>query len=570
MILFKKVRWKNFLSTGNNFLEIEFTRSKTTLISGENGTGKSTVLDAVCFGLFGKTYRKVNLPQLINSINTADMVVEIEFTIGKKEYLIRRGLLPRLFEIYVNGVMLNQDSKSRDYQKYLENSILKLNYKSFTQVVILGSSTFIPFMQLTAHDRRVIIEDLLDIQIFSTMNVLLKQRMVDLKDDMRDAEYKIELAKEKIGYQKKHIRKLKEISTENLGNKKAEVKTANAQVTKLQAEIDALNTDVEKLLAQVKDQTKVENTLLRLEELQTKIRRNSRRTKDEISFFEDTDNCPTCEQSIDEVFKKRTVEEKKSKINEYTEAVGQLESNVAEIETRLSEINEVMTEVRNVQADIAEKNTSVAAVNRYVAKIQSEIEQLMEQDDVTDDEKEKLTALREDLKDLKDRRQELIDDKHYYEIAYNLLRDSGIKTKIVKQYLPIMNKLVNKYLAAMDFFVNFTLDENFREKIKSRHRDDFSYGSFSEGEKLRIDLSLLFTWREVARMKNSANTNLLILDEVFDSSLDAAGTEEFLKLLHTIAGRTNVFVITHKADILTDKFDAQIRFEKKKGFTRIV
>lgn len=570
MIVFKKIRWKNFLSTGNNFIEIELTRSKTTLITGENGAGKSTVLDALCFGLFGKTYRKINLPQLINSINERDMLAEVEFSIGKKEYLVRRGLLPRRFEIYVNGKLLNQDSKAKDYQRYLETSILKLNFKSFTQVVVLGSSTFVPFMQLTAHDRRVIIEDLLDIQIFSTMNLLLKQRMVDLKEDMRDVEYKIDLAKEKIGLQKKHIRKIKEISKENLGNKKAEVKEANQQAKKLNEEITALEKKVKKMLETIKDRSKVEDTLLRLEQLQKKIKRNAKKTREEITFFEDTDNCPTCEQPIDEEFRGSTIEEKQNKIDEFDRAVGQLDENVADIEARLSEINAVLKEVQSLEAEVSKKNTSVAAINQYVTKVQDEIEQLLEQDDVTEEEKAKLQTLREDLKDLKERREELVDDRHYYEVAYNLLRDSGIKTKIVKQYLPVMNKLINKYLAAMDFFVNFHLDENFRETIKSRHRDDFSYGSFSEGEKLRIDLSLLFTWREVARMKNSANTNLLILDEVFDSSLDAAGTEEFLKLLHTIAGRTNVFVITHKADILTDKFDAQIRFVKKKGFSRIV
>lgn len=569
MIVFKKIRYRNFLSTGNNFTEIDFQQSKTTLIAGENGAGKSTVLDALCFGLFGKTFRKINLPQLVNSINERDMLVEVEFTIGRKEFLIRRGLYPRLFEIHINGQLLNQDSKSRDYQKHLEGSILKLNYKSFTQVVILGSSTFVPFMQLTAADRRAIIEDLLDIQIFSTMNVLLKQRIIELKDDMQSVDYKIELAKEKIGLQRKYIKKVKDKSKENIDKKKAEVKEASGQVKAIQVEVDELQKGVAVLLAEVKDKEIVEEKLEYWEELQKKINRNTHRTKEDIKFFQETDNCPTCEQSIDEAFKSKTLNEKGAKVDEFEQALNQIQKEIEAVEERLSEINAVLNEVQTQETNVSEKNTSIAAINRYITKVQDEIAGLLDQEDVAEAEKLKLQSLREDLERLKKRRHELIDDRHYFEVAYNLLRDSGIKAKIVKHYLPVMNKLINKYLAAMDFFVQFTLDENFREAIKSRHRDDFSYGSFSEGEKLRIDLALLFTWREIARMKNSANTNLLILDEVFDSSLDAAGTEEFLKLLHTLAGKTNVFVITHKADILLDKFDDVIKFEKSKGFSRI-
>ncbi len=569
MIVFKKIRWRNFLSTGNNFIEIDFQRSKTTLIAGENGAGKSTVLDALCFGLFGKTFRRINLPQLVNSINEQDMVVEIEFTIGRKEFLIRRGLLPRLFEIFIDGQLLNQDSKSRDYQKHLESSILKLNYKSFTQVVILGSSTFVPFMQLTAADRRAIIEDLLDIQIFSTMNVILKQRIFELKDDMQAADYKIELAKEKIGMHRKYIKRIKEKSKENIDKKKAEVTEASDQIKTIQVDIDELQKQILALLADIKDKETVEDKLEYWEDLEKKINRNTHRTKDDIKFFEETDNCPTCKQPIDETFKSKTLDEKAAKIEEFEKALRDIASEVETTEERLSAINAVMTGIRSQETDVSEKNTSISAITQYISKVQDEIMELLDEEDITEAEKAKLKSLREDLGSLKKRRHDLIDDRHYYEVAYNLLRDSGIKAKIVKQYLPVMNKLINKYLAAMDFFVQFALDENFKEQIKSRHRDDFSYGSFSEGEKLRIDLALLFTWREVARMKNSANTNLLILDEVFDSSLDSAGTEEFLKLLHSLVGKTNVFVITHKADILTDKFDAQIRFEKNKNFSRI-
>ena len=569
MIVFKKIRWRNFLSTGNNFIEIDFQRSKTTLIAGENGAGKSTVLDALCFGLFGKTFRRINLPQLVNSINEQDMVVEIEFTIGRKEFLIRRGLLPRLFEIFIDGQLLNQDSKSRDYQKHLESSILKLNYKSFTQVVILGSSTFVPFMQLTAADRRAIIEDLLDIQIFSTMNVILKQRIFELKDDMQAADYKIELAKEKIGMHRKYIKRIQEKSKENIDKKKAEVTEASDQIKTIQVDIDELQKQILALLADIKDKETVEDKLEYWEDLEKKINRNTHRTKEDVKFFEETDNCPTCKQPIDETFKSKTLDEKAAKIEEFEKALRDIAGEVETTEERLSAINSVMTDIRSQETDVSEKNTSISAITQYISKVQDEIMELLDEEDITEAEKAKLKSLREDLQSLKKRRHELIDDRHYYEVAYNLLRDSGIKAKIVKQYLPVMNKLINKYLAAMDFFVQFALDENFKEQIKSRHRDDFSYGSFSEGEKLRIDLALLFTWREVARMKNSANTNLLILDEVFDSSLDSAGTEEFLKLLHSLVGKTNVFVITHKADILTDKFDAQIRFEKKKNFSRI-
>lgn len=570
MIVFKKIRWKNFLSTGNNFTEIDFRRSKTTLIAGENGAGKSTVLDALCFVLFGKTFRKVNLPQLVNSINERDMIVEIEFCVGRKEFLIRRGLLPRLFEIHIDGQLLNQDSKSRDYQKYLENSILKLNYKSFTQVVILGSSSFVPFMQLTAHDRRVIIEDLLDIQIFSTMNVLLKQRIIELKDDMQSVDYKIELARDMIGVQKIYIKKIKAKSQENIDKKKEDVQEAAGQMKALQAEVDELQKQTVDLLSEIKDKETVEDKLVYWEDLEKKIKRNTHRTKGDIKFFQETDNCPTCEQPIDEAFKTKTLDEKEAKVNEFVEALNKIGEEVKVVEERLSGINAVLNEIKGQELDVSERNTSIAAITRYISKVQDEITQLLGQEDVTEAEKLKLKTLREDLERLKKRRHEFIEDRHYYEVAYNLLKDSGIKAKIVKHYLPVMNKLINRYLSAMDFFVQFTLDENFKEEIKSRHRDDFTYGSFSEGEKLRIDLALLFTWREVARMKNSANTNLLILDEVFDSSLDAAGTEEFLKLLHSLVGKTNVFVITHKADILLDKFDDVLKFETSKGFSRVV
>ena len=569
MIVFKKIRWKNFLSTGNRFLEIDFLKSKTTLIAGENGAGKSTVLDALCFSLFGKTFRKINIPQLVNSINERDMVVEVEFSIGRKDFKVCRGMCPRLFEIYVDDKLLNQDSKSRDYQKYLESSILKLNYKSFTQVVILGSSTFVPFMQLTAADRRAIIEDLLDIQIFSTMNVLLKQRVLELKDEMTSVDYKVQLMKDKIENQKSFIKKLTEMSKDNIDKKKVEVTEANGQVTTIQTEVDELRDQVEALLSQVKDKAKVEGKLSYWEDLEKKIQRNSRRAKEDIKFFKETDNCPTCEQLIDDTFRTKTLGERADKVDELEDALKKIEEEITDVGERLSSINAVLNEVQGLEADVSERNTSISAITRYISKVQDEISTLLDKEDVTDQEKVKLQDLRDDVDRMAKHRDGLLDDRHYYDIAYNLLRDSGIKTKIVKHYLPIMNKLINKYLGAMDFFVQFTLDENFKEQIKSRHRDDFSYGSFSEGEKLRIDLALLFTWREVSRMKNSANTNLLILDEVFDSSLDAAGTEEFLKLLHALAGKTNVFVITHKADILTDKFDSQIRFEKKKGFTRI-
>lgn len=569
MIIFKLIRWKNFLSTGNRFLEIDFLKSKTTLIAGENGAGKSTVLDALCFGLFGKTFRKINIPQLVNSINERDMVVEVEFSIGRKDFKVCRGVSPRLFEIYVDDKLLNQDSKARDYQKYLESSILKLNYKSFTQVVVLGSSTFVPFMQLTAADRRAIIEDLLDIQIFSTMNVLLKQRVLELKDEMTSVDYKVQLIKDKIENQKGYIKKLTEMSKDNIDKKQAEVTEANGQVTTIQAEVDELRDQVEALLAQVKDKATVEGKLSYWEDLEKKIQRNARRAKEDIKFFEETDNCPTCEQLIDDAFRTKTLGERSDKVGELEDALKKIEEEITGVGERLSSITAVLNEVQSLEADVSERNTSISAITRYISKVQDEISTLLDKEDVTNQEKVKLQDLRDDVDRMTKRRDGLLDDRHYYEIAYNLLRDSGIKTKIVKHYLPIMNKLINKYLGAMDFFVQFTLDENFKEQIKSRHRDDFSYGSFSEGEKLRIDLALLFTWREVSRMKNSANTNLLILDEVFDSSLDAAGTEEFLKLLHALAGKTNVFVITHKADILTDKFDSQIRFEKKKGFTRI-
>jgi len=569
MITFRYVRWKNLLSTGNYFTEIKLDNNTNTLVVGENGSGKSTMLDALCFGLFGKAFRNVNKPNLLNSINSKDCIVEVEFNTNNKSYKIVRGIKPNKFEIYCDGELLNQDAAARDYQEYLEKFILKLNYKSFTQIVILGSASFVPFMQLSSSDRRAIIEDLLDIQIFSTMNGLLRDRLSNNKDVMFQSKSEIELTQQRYDLQDKHIKGLKQNNEDKVTEYVSEIHGNTGAIQTLHGEIANLSSQVKIHQNLVAEKTLVEDKVKKITKLESQIESNLSKFRKDISFFAHNDDCPTCRQAIASEFKETELQTLQSKAQECEHGLTQLEVKLLAEQTKLNEITEIQRQIQSLQIEIATKNTSITETNKYIARLEKLIEELKTNKASTEKEEEELKTLNDTLTGLKSNLRHLIDEKSYYEVASGLLKDTGIKTKIIKQYLPIINKLVNKYLASLDFFVNFNLDESFKETIKSRHRDDFTYNNFSEGEKQRIDMALMLTWRAVAKLKNSSNTNLLILDEVFDSSLDTNGTEELMKILHMLEG-VNLFVISHKGDILVDKFANVIRFEKVNNFSRIM
>jgi len=569
MIIFQKVRWKNFLSTGNTFTEINFQRSPNTLIIGHNGAGKSTILDALCFGLFGKPFRKINKPQLLNSINQQGCVVEIEFAIGQKNYKVIRGIKPNVFEVYLGDKLLDQDAKAKDYQEFLEKFILKINFKSFTQVVILGSASFVPFMQLTPADRRAIIEDLLDINIFSSMNSVVKEKMAEIKDLSVKSKHEMDLTSERINFQKQSIEDHKNRSDEEIGKKRKEISDSVDQIFTLKRDVELIQKHIDVLQRKIEDKLSVEKKSKKLLQLESKIETNIKKNEKDIAFYEEHDNCPTCKQTIEGDFKSEQVSERKSKVVTQREGLTEISAEIAKTNQRIEEIININKHISGHNNEIVKHNSTISAINAYVTKLQKEIDELSIGKDTVEEENQKLKELKQQLSVLLSKMEELSVEKQYYEFAGNLLKDTGIKTKIIRQYLPIMNKLINKYLTAMDFFVNFNINESFEETIKSRHRDEFSYANFSEGEKMRIDLALLFTWRQIAKLKNSTNTNLLILDEVFDSSLDGVGTEEFLKLLHEMGTDTNVFVISHKGDQLFDKFRSIIKFEKHNNFSRI-
>ena len=568
MIVFKKVRYKNFVSTGNYFTEIDFQKSSNTLIVGSNGAGKSTMLDALCFALFGKAFRSINKPQLINSINQKDCITECEFDIGNKKYKIVRGIKPNIFEIYQDGDLVNQDAASRDYQEYLEKFILKLNYKSFTQIVILGSASFVPFMQLSANDRRSIIEDLLDIQIFSTMNTVLKDKISGNKDQVTDNNSKLQIVEAKIEIQNTHIRSIQKTNEEKIEEYDNQIKLYNTDILELQEKIQQTSNAINELQSDVENKIEVETRLKKFTKIESQIENNLSKYKTDIGFFEQNDNCPTCRQEIALGFKEQQIKDNKDRVSEIESGLKVLEEKLLAEQERLNVINVKQKEIQKLQISNATNTTSITETNKYIAKLNSQIETLKSKQDNLEAENTKLNELTTQLEVILEKKKELIDEKTYYEAASGLLKDTGIKTKIIKQYLPIINKVVNKHLATFDFFVNFNLDESFKETIKSRHRDAFSYESFSEGEKQRIDMALMLTWRTIAKLKNSANTNLLILDEIFDSSLDANGTEYLMNILHMLED-VNLFVISHKGDILQDKFRSVIKFEKVNNFSRI-
>ena len=569
MILFEKVRWKNFLSTGNQNTEINLTKYPTNLIIGTNGAGKSTLLDALTFALFGKPFRKINKPQLINSVNEKDCIVEVEFSIGNTNWKVIRGIKPNIFEIHKDGSILNQSAAALDQQKWLEQNVLKMNYKSFTQIVILGSSTFVPFMQLTATNRREVIEDLLDIRIFSSMNNLIKDKIRGLREEIKVLDLKKESLNDKVRMQKNFIEELELRGKENIKSKETKIQNILVEENDLMNNNAIIEEDVFKLNKEVECVTGATSKLRKLGNLKGKISNKVSTITKEHKFFTENTVCPTCTQSIEEDFRINKINDAQTKAKELQSGYKELEVAIKEEEERERQFTALSKEITSLTHGISQNNIKIAGCQRQIRDLESEIQRVTEQLADRNIEDEKLANFQDSLKTTYDDLATKKDTINYYDFSYSLLKDGGVKSKIIKKYLPLINQQVNRYLQLMDFYINFTLDEEFNETVQSPIHENFSYSSFSEGEKMRIDLALLFTWREVARMKNSVNTNLLIMDEVFDSSLDGFGTEEFLKIIRFVVKDANIFVISHK-ESLHDKFADVIRFEKVKGFSRMV
>ena len=569
MILFKKLKYKNFLSVGDSWINVDLGSHKSTLVIGHNGSGKSLMLDALSFSLFGKPHRNINKPQLVNSINGKGCVTEIEFSIGSKEYKIVRGLKPAIFEIWVDGEMINQESHARDYQKLLETNILKLNHKSFHQIVVLGSGNFIPFMQLKSQDRRGVIEDLLDISIFSKMNAVLKEDSAKLKDQLKDSEYRLDLMREKIFLQTKHIDKLAAISEDSAAKIDSELQDLAEEINVLVQNNSRLLESYQKSAPAAESKVSdLSKKISKLQDLESRISSNVSAVNKELRFYRDTQSCPTCAQTIER-------DTRDLKIQDCTHKSNELEDGLAKLKSAIQAEKDLLLSAR-AELDAALKiNTEMASNGMLIRNFQKRVTDLHEKkkeqssDSDLGPAKADLDRMRDERESLSDQKSKLIEDRHYNEVIAELLKDTGIKTKIINQYLPVMNKLINQYLQVLDFFVSFELDENFSEVIKSRYRDEFTYSSFSEGEKSRIDLALLFAWRAISKMKNSSSTNLLILDEVFDGSLDFDGIDNLLKIMGTLDDETRVFVISHKQDVLEGKFDRKLEFEKRKNFTVI-
>ena len=569
MILFEKIRWKNFLSTGNQFTELSFTEYPTTLIIGTNGTGKSTVLDALTFSLFGKPFRKINKPQLINSVNEKDCQVEVEFTISGTNWKVVRGIKPNKFEIWRNGSVLDQSASAVDQQKWFEQNVLKMNYKSFTQIVILGSSNFVPFMQLPTNSRREVIEDLLDIKIFSSMNVIIKDKIRQVKEELKVLQLKKESLDDKVKMQKNFIEELENRASENIKKKESEIEELLVEENKF------MNENI-KIIEELDDFNKVLNSyvgatdkLRKLGNLKGKISNKVSTITKEHKFFTENTVCPTCDQAIEETFRINRIEDAQNKAKELQSGYKELEQAINKEEERERQFTALSKEISKLNNDISQNNVRIAGCQRQISNLESEVQRTTDQLANRNTEHEKLETFKDNLKTTYDNLLNKKETINYYDFSFSLLKDGGVKSKIIKKYLPLINQQVNRYLQMMDFYINFTLDEEFNETVQSPIHDNFSYSSFSEGEKMRIDLALLFTWREVARAKNSVNTNLLIMDEVFDSSLDGLGTEEFLKIIRFVIQDANVFVISHK-ESLHDRFANVIRFEKVKGFSGMI
>lgn len=568
MIKFKVLRYRNFLSTGNQFTEIDFTRNKTTLIVGENGSGKSTILDALTFALFGKSYRPINIPQLVNAIIRKNTVVEIEFTVGSTEYKIIRGLKPNIFEIYKNGELINKSASNKDYQSTLETQILKVNFKSFCQVVVLGSATFKPFMQLSAYERREVIEDLLDLQIFTSMNSLLKNRIMMNGHRTIEANSNKKLIVGRIDLIKEHLIEIQSNSAEMIAEKNERISNANKELEANLILAEQKETLYKNAQEGIVDYDKIKSKHKKLSTLKYQIQANRDNLTKDIDFFNKNDNCPTCTQIIEKTFKIDTIKEKNEKLTEILEGLNKIDENLEELDKELYDLDATKSVMSQLRIDLAELNTKSKSLRSYISEFEKEIKTIESKNKPEDNTK--ITDLEKELDIAEKELSESNAEKELLVTGSSLLKDSGIKAKIIKQYVPVINKLINKYLSALDFFVQFELNEEFRESIKSRYRDEFSYASFSEGEKMKINLAILFTWRALSKLRNSMNTNLLIMDEVFDSSLDSNGTDEFLKLLANVTLDTNTFIISHKKDQLLEKFEHVIKFEKKQNFSRIV
>ncbi len=570
MINFQKIRWKNLLSYGNYFTELDFQKHKMTLISGANSSGKSSVFEALCFVLFGIPYRNMNKPNLVNSINAKDCLVELDFEINGKQYLIKRGIKPAIFDIYVNGVLIDQDSKSKDYQKYLEQNILQMNYKSFTQLVMLGSSDFVPFMQLTAQERREVIEELLDIRVFSRMNLVLKEKIGSHRENIRQHDKELIVIKNKIDLQKSHIDKLNQYNQDIITKNKEEVKTVNLNIIDLETQKSGFEAELSKLESSISDKSstydKYSNSVKTKNTAVSKI--NS--LQKEIVFYQNNSNCPTCNQNIEETWKHTCTVERQNKIDVLNKAIEDLEKIIDKTQTRLSEISKIEVEISSLKPKISDIVYRIQSAKEYIAKLEKLNTDLQNNSGASQADKDLLSTFEAEYNKCSTEKDNMVEELDHFDVCAALLKDTGIKTKIIKQYLPLMNKYINKYLNSMDFFVNFNLDENFKEVIKSRYRDEFQYESFSEGEKFRIDMALLLTWREISRQRNSTSTNLLIMDEVFDSSLDVSGTEEFLRLLVNLSKKVHIFVISHKPDSISHKFDAHLKAEKKNNFSSLI
>ena len=569
MITFKNIKYKNFLSTGNNWTEINFQQYNTNLIIGTNGAGKSSMLDALTFVLFNKPFRKINKPQLINTTNERECLVEIEFSVNSRDYLVRRGIKPNVFDIEVNGNPLHKEADDRANQRILEESILKVNYKSFTQIVILGSSTFVPFMQLTTSNRREVIEDLLDIRIFSAMNNLVKEKLRIMRDQSKSLDLKKDNVKDKIGMQENFISELEERGNANINANQEKINSLDAEVLAYMKENSILEEDVFKVIKEQENVTGARDKLVKLNNLKGKLSQKVGTITKEHKFFTENTVCPTCTQDIEEEFRLNKIVDVENRAKELKSGYQELETTIKFEQEKERQFNSLSKEITKLNNGISQNNTRVSGCQRQIRDLESEVQRLTEQVANRNTEHEKLAefkvTLQNTIENLSDKRIEMSN----YDFAYSLLKDDGVKTKIIKKYLPFINQQVNRYLQMMDFYINFNLDGEFNETVKSPIHEDFSYASFSEGEKMRIDLALLFTWREVARVKNSVNTNLLIMDEVFDSSLDGFGTEEFLKIIKYVIKGANIFVISHKSD-LHDKFDNVIKFDKIKGFSKKV
>ena len=571
MIVFDRIRWKNFLSTGNNFTEVNFQDAQTNLILGTNGSGKSTILDALTFSLYNKPFRKINKPQLVNSVNEKECLVEVEFSIGSREYKVIRGIKPNVFEIWVDGKVQDQDAAAADQQKKLEESILKLNYKSFTQTVILGSATFVPFMQLTSSNRRDIVEDLLDIKIFSTMSSILKDRMRKTNELIREFSIKKDMIEDKIEMQENFIKDIEKSGRERIQKKESNIESLDGEIVTITKENESLMTRIDtELKPKLENLNNSKKTLKKLNTIKAKLEQKIQNLVSEHQFFQENSVCPTCTQSIEEQFRLDKIVDIEENSKELNDGYKELEEAINVEQEKDQKFLTYSTEINRLNNDISTNNVKVTGLNRQIRTLRNEVQEITNQIQNRNSEKCVLEGLIKDLSKTEESSAQEREQSTYYEFAHSLMKDGGVKSKIIKKYLPVMNQQINKYLQMMDFYINFTLDEEFKEVIKSPVHEDFSYESFSEGEKMRIDLALLFTWRDIAKMRNSASTNLLILDEIFDSSLDDAGTEFFTKIIRYVIQDAHVFVISHKTDGIIDQFDKVMRFDKVKGFSKLL